>query len=161
MKAELESRLENLEAIVRRWKVDNKVYESFNQHNNEVNVCTFTQKVGQKRGKPIVFETPRKALDWVKAQLGRGGAEIILDDIRDVMPPEEVLMFDFLFPDAPDYHVFFDLRNGQDVSAVAAWHWRRRTLAGVRYNDWWAATNARIDELLPAPSENTSQDAPG
>lgn len=141
------ARLARLEDTAKRWQVDNKIHESFFMDNAKVRPQTWTQKQGGRDGEWIEFETPRKAFEWVTAQLGRGGAQIYLDDVRDIMNESERAAFDALFPNAPDYKVMFNIREGQDATAEAVRLWEH-CLSGVKYGEWWKATNARIDELL-------------
>jgi hypothetical protein len=147
----LNDRLEALEEIARRWNLDRKVYTSYDQYNNQVSADKWTQKHGIKRGNPVTFSTSRDALDWVIEQLEDDPqlqAQIYVDDIRSLMDADDCELFDFLFPQPPSLVAFFDLRYGQDFMAEAVRMWRTRTLAGVKYNDWWTSINERLDDLL-------------
>lgn len=144
-------RLEELEAIARRWNLDKRVYTSFDQENNKVRKVTWSQKAGNHPGDWIEFEKPTMALDYILEEMTDDQlirAQIGVDDLRTLMDEEDRLIFDTFFPDAPSYSTWFDLRNGQDPLPEAVRMWKTRTLAGVKYNEWWTATNARIDELL-------------
>lgn len=143
------ARLARLEDTAKRWQVDNKIHESFFMDNAKVRPQTWTQKQGGRDGEWIEFETPRKAFEWVTAQLVRGGAQIYLDDVRDIMSEAERAAFDALFPNAPDYKVMFNIREGQDATAEAVRLWQHFTNT-VGNTEWWNDTNARIDELLQA-----------
>lgn len=153
-------RISELEEIARRWNLDKKVYTSFDQYNNQVTESKFTQKTGLKRGETLTFETPSQALDFILEQLEEDPqvqAQILVDDIRDILPDEDCVIFLLLFPDPPDLRTFFDLRNGQDVATEAVRMWRR-SLSGVKYLEWWEKTNAHIDELTQWAQEELLQD---
>lgn len=143
-------RLDELEAIAVRWNLDKKVYTSYDQHNRVVTEYTWSQKLGQKRGKSIEFETERAALDWVIDRMEDDSqirSQIGVDDIRDLMTEEDSLIFDTFFPDAPGYSTWFDLHNGQDPLPEAIRRWRRG-LCGIKHREWWEKTNTNIENLI-------------
>ncbi len=149
MKAnQLPRRLDQLEELAQRWKVNEKVYETFRVDNCKARTETWTQKEGIKDGEWISFETPRAALAWVIEKMVLGvECQVYVDDIREIMTDDERETFDLFYPAAPGYKVMFEFRIGQSFIAEAIRLWRH-CLSGVKYNEWWEATHAHIEALL-------------